>query len=79
MMKNPVEGHTDVFKDPESGVLVSRAVSDRNRYRIAKQQARNALGSQEEISQLKREVKELSELKGEIDDLKQMIQMLLDK
>ena len=79
MSYHPVDGHSNLFKDPKTGVLVSRANTDRSRYQIAKRQARQAMESQYEISQLKREVKELGELKGEINDLKQMIQMLLDK
>ena len=79
MEMHPVEGNRDIYKDPTTGVLVNRNVSDRNRYLIAKQQARQQVNGQQEISQLKREVRELKELKGEIDDLKQMIQMLLDK
>ena len=78
-MKHQVEGHKDVYKDPQTGVLVNRAITDRNRYQIAKQQARQQVNGQQEISQLKRDVKELSQLKGEIDELKQMIQMLLNK
>lgn len=79
MMKDQVEGHSNIYKDSKSGVLVNRASKERSNYQIAKRQARQSVESNQEISQLKREVKELSELKGEIDDLKQMIQMLLDK
>ena len=79
MTKHQVEGHSNLFKDPETGVLVDRSASDRNRYLIAKRQSRQAVDSQQEIAQMKRDVRELKELKGEIDDLKSMIQMLLDK
>ena len=78
-MMDPVKGHANLYKDPSTGVLVSRATKERGNYRIAKAQARQSVESSQEISQLKRDVKELSQLKGEINDLKQMIQMLLDK
>lgn len=79
MMKDQVEGHSNLYKDPKTGVLVNRSSKERNSYQIAKRQARQSIEANQDISQLKRDVKELSELKGEIDDLKQMIQMLLDK
>ena len=42
-MKSPIDGHPELYKDMDSRVIVNRAQSDRDRYRIAKQQALSAL------------------------------------
>lgn len=62
-MKNvKVEGHGDLYKNMETGVILNRSSSDRDRYRIAKQQALQNLESQQEIQNLKNEVGEIKEL-----------------
>lgn len=62
-MKNvKVEGHDDLYKNMETGVILNRSSSDRDRYRIAKQQALQNLESQQEIQNLKNEVGEIKEL-----------------
>ena len=62
-MKNvKVEGHGDLYKNMETGVILNKPSSDRDRYRIAKQQALQNLESQQEIQNLKNEVGEIKEL-----------------
>ena len=62
-MKNlKVEGHDDLYKDVETGVINNRSSSDRERYRIAKQQALQNLESQEEIQNIKDEIGEIKQL-----------------
>lgn len=68
-MKNRVEGFVDVYKDPDSGVIVNRARTDRDRYRESKRQAHMNLDSQNDIA----------ELKGEINEIKQLLHQILKK
>jgi len=68
-MKHPVEGHPNLFKDSETGVISNRADSERERYRIAKNQAR--MNQQNSV--------ELDELRGEIDEIKSLLHQLLNK
>ena len=76
-MKRQVEGHQNLYKDPETGIIVNRDSSDRHRYKIAKQQARMNVESKNEISELKKEVKELSNLREEINEIKTLLQKLI--
>ncbi len=78
-MKQPVEGYQNVYKDPQTGVIVNRETTERSRYRIAKTQAMNNIESQYEISELKREVKALSGVKEEIEEIKELLKELLRK
>ena len=68
-MKSPIYGHPELYKDTDSRVIVNRAASDRDRYRIAKQQARNTMNTQSEIA----------ELRGEIDEIKSLLKQLINK
>lgn len=69
-MKNlKIEGHDDLYKDVETGVINNRSSSDRERYRIAKQQALQNLESQEEIQNIK----------DEIGEIKQLLHLLISK
>ena len=68
-MKSPIDGHPELYKDSDSRVIVNRAATDRERYRIAKQQARNSLSTQNEIA----------ELRGEIDEIKSLLKQLINK
>ena len=61
-MKARVEGYNNVFKDEETGVITNNNSSDRDRYRIAKQQAKKNLDSQDEIKELKEEISEIKDL-----------------
>lgn len=68
-MKHKVEGHSSIYKDMETGVIVNRATTERDRYRMAKKQALLNLESQ----------KEVSELRSEVNELKSLIKQLLEK
>ena len=61
-MKTKVEGHQNIYKDTDTGVIVNRESSERSRYRIAKQQALMNSQSQDDIKQLTNEVNELKSL-----------------
>ena len=67
--KAPIEGHPNLYKDLNSGVIVNRETSERNRYRIAKQQSRRSMDTEHE----------LSALRGEIDEIKALLKQLIDK
>jgi cytochrome oxidase assembly protein ShyY1 len=77
--KLQVEGHSELYKDPHTGVIVNRGCSDRQRYRIAKQQARKSLESEVEIDCLRDEVEKLSHLSEEIEEIKSLLKELLGK
>jgi F0F1-type ATP synthase epsilon subunit len=68
-MKNRVEGHPNLYKDNNTGVIVNRESSDRSRYRLAKEQALSNIESQQELSSMRREM----------DELKSLIKELLNK
>ena len=68
-MKSPVEGHPDLFKDTETGLIINRGSSDRDRYRIAKQQALATKNTEQE----------LSSLREEIDEIKSLLKQLINK
>ena len=78
-MKHRVEGHQNLYKDLETGVIVNRETTERQKYRLAKQQAQQVQESKGEIDSLKEEIKELSSLKEEIDEIKDLLQQLLSK
>ena len=61
-MKHKVDGHSSIYKDMDTGVIVNRGQSARDRYRIAKEQAMRNLESQQEVTSLREEVKELKTL-----------------
>ncbi len=61
-MKTKVEGHQNIYKDTNTGVIVNRENNERSRYRIAKQQALMNAQSQDDIKVLTDEVNELKEL-----------------
>ena len=48
-MKSKVDGHSGLYKDEETGVIVNRSNTERERYRIAKEQAMKNLTTQEEL------------------------------
>ena len=68
-MKSPIEGQPNLYKDTNSGVIVNRNSSDRDRYQIAKKQARNALQSEQELRILRKEM----------DEIKSLLYQLLNK
>jgi len=61
-MKSQIEGHPNLYKDTDSGVIVNRAVTDRERYRIAKQQSRSSINTEQELSSLREEINEIKSL-----------------
>jgi len=61
-VKHKIEGHQDLFKDEDSGVIINRSLVDRERYRLAKKNAKDNLESKQEISQLKEELSEIKYL-----------------
>ena len=61
-MKARVEGYSNVFKDEETGVITNNNNSDRDRYRLAKAQAKKNMESQDEIKELKEEIGEIKDL-----------------
>ena len=69
MTKSPVNGHPSLYKDTETGVIVNRAQTDRERYQIAKQQARSTRNTETE----------LAELRDEIDEIKSLLKQLINK
>jgi len=68
-MKNKVEGHPNLVKDTDSGVIHNRESNDRDRYRTAKRQALMNLDSQTEIARLS----------SEIDEIKSLLKQLVNK
>ncbi len=77
--KKKVEGFPDIYKDTETGVIVNRATTDRARYRLAKQQARQTFEQSCEINELKRDLEDLKEVKEELNELKDLLKELLSK
>ena len=61
-----VDGFSGIYKDDESGVILNRGSSERDRYRLAKEQALKNLQSQNEIE----------DLKGELDEIKTLLKQL---
>ena len=61
-MKSQIEGHPNLYKDTDTGVIVNRAVSDRERYQIAKQQSRTSMNTEQELSSLREEINEIKSL-----------------
>ena len=78
-MKSKVDGHNNLYKDDKTGVITNRETSERQRYRLAKQQALMNLSSQGEIAELKKELKDLSSLRDEMDEIKGLLHQLLNK
>ncbi|AEC52958.1 hypothetical cyanophage protein [Synechococcus phage S-CRM01] len=68
-MKQPVAGYNNLYKDSQTGVIVNRESVERERYRIARQQARMNIDSRHQIAVLKQE----------IDEIKSLLQQLINK
>jgi len=68
-MKHKVEGYANLYKDVDTGVIVNRESSDRDRYRIAKQQSLQTIESSSEIKRLS----------DEIDEIKSLLKQLINK
>lgn len=61
-MKDKVAGYSNLYKDRESGVIENFESTDRSRYRLAKQQALANMNTQEELSDLRKEMNEIKSL-----------------
>jgi hypothetical protein len=68
-MKQPVAGHNGLYKDPTTGLIVNRESTERERYRIARNQSIRSMSTEYELQQMK----------GEIDEIKSLLQQLLNK
>ena len=61
-MKHKVNGHDGLYKDPNTGVIVNRSSSDRERYRIAKMNALQQVETRGEIDEMKKDISEIKSL-----------------
>ena len=77
--KKKVEGHPNIYKDSETGVIVNRGSTERSRYRLAKQQATQTFEQGCEIDELKRDLEDLKSLKFEMGEIKSLLKDLLNK
>ena len=68
-MKSKVEGYNNLYKDTDTGVIVNRESTDRERYRLAKHQSTITSNTEHE----------LAHLKSEIDEIKSLLHQLLKK
>ena len=66
-MKQPIEGHPNLVKDSKTKVISNRDSTERERYRLAKNQAR--MNQQNSA--------DLDELRGEIDEIKSLLHQLI--
>ena len=57
-----VDGYSGIYKDSESGVIVNRGSTDRDRYKLAKENAKKSMESQEEIQSIKDELNQIKSL-----------------
>ena len=57
-----VEGHQGLYKDEETGVIINRSNSERDRYRISKEQSLKNIKSQDDINDMKKELSEMKNL-----------------
>ena len=57
-----VEGHQGLYKDEETGVIINRSNSERDRYRISKEQSLKNIKSQDDINEMKKELSEMKHL-----------------
>lgn len=65
-MKEKVEGHQNLYKDSNSGVILNRADTERQRYNTAKKHALDNIKTKED----------LEKLKGELDNIKHILKQL---
>lgn len=56
-----IEGHDNLYKDSVTGVIHNRNTSDRERYRLARQQSVDNITLRQEVNELKELVKQLLE------------------
>ena len=56
-----IQGHDNLYKNSNTGVINNRSSSDRERYRLAKQQSVDNITLRQEVNELKALVKQLLE------------------
>jgi hypothetical protein len=66
-MKSKVEGHSNLYKDDDSGVISNRADGEREKYRIAKQRSIDNIKTKED----------LESVKEELDNIKHLLKQLI--
>jgi hypothetical protein len=59
---NKVSGYAELYKDAETGVIINKASTDRDRYRIAKENALKSVNQGSEIQRLSDEISEIKSL-----------------
>ena len=74
-----IEGHPGLTKNLNTGVINNNNKKDRERYRIAKRTASNAVETQSELIKLKRDLAEFKEVREELNELKDLVKQLLNK
>ena len=75
-----VEGHDSLYKNEDTGLIVSKGASGlRDQYRLAKQQALNNIEARDDLKDLQKDVEELKELKEEMKDIKSLLLQLVNK
>ena len=57
-----VEGYNGIYKDSDTGVIINRSGTDRERYLLAKENALKTMNSHNEIEELKSELSEIKTL-----------------
>lgn len=80
MSMKKVEGHQSLYKNEDTGLIVSKGSdSARQQYRIAKDQARANIETRGDLNDLQKDVEELKELKEEMKDIKSLLLELVNK
>ena len=77
--KKKVEGHPNIYKDTETGVIVNRGSTERARYRLAKNQATQTFEQGCEIDELKKDLNDLKSLRSEMNEINGLLRDLLNK
>ena len=57
-----VSGHANLYKDEETHVIHNRSDSERDRYRIAKENAMKSVNQEKEVQRLGDEIAEIKSL-----------------
>lgn len=65
-MKKKVEGHLNLYKDVDSGVIVNRENTEREKYRRSKRLALDNLNSKSQLDEVKAEMNEIKALLKEL-------------
>lgn len=69
----PVEGHSDLHRDPETNAIISNNTSEYEKY-IAQRNERNSMKNKVDNT-----AKEVSELKSEIQEIKDLLLKIANK